>query len=203
VTYLLMAFLIILVTPLLIGTWRVSLLGLAAQGFVLSWMMLEHGFKDDFTFVVQLLDVVVVRTLVAPRMLHGILRSRNMPARNDVIPPNLLSWALAGVLLLFAFRFAQRFHPQDVAASTHLAVATATVLLGFLVLASGNSLFSQMVGFLRVENGIFLFELSSTHHMPPLVQLAVSGVYLGTVLLFGYFLRHQPQVTTGAQEVAP
>ena len=41
-----------------------------------------------------LIDFVVVRGVFAPRYLYGILKSRNAPARNDVIPANLFFWAI-------------------------------------------------------------------------------------------------------------
>jgi hydrogenase-4 component E len=196
VTYLHLSFLIMLLAPLVMATWRVTLLGLAGQGFILSWMMVERGWHPSAAVAVQLLDVMVVRTLVLPRLFYVVLRNRNTPPRNDVIPPNLLSWAMSGILVVLSFRFANRFVPDDAKGATELAVAAAAVLLGFMILASGNNPLSQMVGVLRIENGIFLFELSSEHGLPWPVQLGVSGVYLATVLVFAWFLARLPSSTT-------
>ena len=45
------------------------------------------------------------------------------------------------------------------------------------------------MGALSLENGIALFELADVHRLPPLVQAAVSLVFLLSLLLMGVFLR--------------
>jgi hydrogenase-4 component E len=188
-TYLLIAFLVVAVAPLLIATWRTSLLALGLQGLLLTAMFLQRGWPTTASGAVLLLDLVVLRTWFVPRTLHGILRGQNAPRRNDVIPANLLSWAVAATLVFVAFRFAARVCPEGGEAATHVAVATAALLLGFLVLATQRRTFGQVVGALRLENAIALFELSGGHALPLAVQLGVTGVLVLTVLTFGAFVR--------------
>ena len=129
------------------------------------------------------------------------------PRRTDVIPANLLSWTLAGVLVLLSFRFAEAIQPGGGVATTHVAVACAALLLAFQILGTGDSLYGQVVGVLRLENAIALFELSSGHGLPLPLQLGATGVLVITVVLFGRFLerlgtRHRPSDRT-QEESAP
>jgi hydrogenase-4 membrane subunit HyfE len=96
---------------------------------------------------------------------------------------------MAGMLVLLAFRFAFTVLPSDTTAATHLAVAASGVLLGLLVLATQDSAFGQIVGFLRIENAIALFELGSTEQLPAAVQAALAAVFLLTVLTLALFLQ--------------
>jgi hydrogenase-4 membrane subunit HyfE len=200
VTYLLVAFLLVVLAPLFIATWRTSVIGLGLQGLVLTALLAQRGWHPSPASVVLLLDLVLLRTWFVPRHLYAILSRQGRPRRNDVIPANMLSWTLAAALVIVAFHFAGLLFPAGGVESTHLAVATASLLLGLLVLGSENTTFSQITGALRIENAIALFELSSEHELSFPIQLGVTGVLLATVLLFGRFLRQSPGGTLEERE---
>ena len=105
-TYLLVAFLAVLIAPLLVATWRTSLLGLGLQGVLMTAIALERGWEPTPAGIVLLADLLLLRGYVVPRYLYGILRRQETPRRTDVIPANLFSWTLAGALVLLSFRFA-------------------------------------------------------------------------------------------------
>lgn len=188
-TFLLIAYLIALVVPLLIATWRTSLLGLGIQGFLMAAMVAERGWPMTASGAILAVDLLLLRGYFVPRYLYGVLVGQQAPRRSDVIPANLISWTLAGALVLLAFRFADLLHPQGGEAAVHVAVAASGVLLGLLVLATQNRTLSQMVGALGIENGIALFELASPEPLPLPVQLGVAAILVLTVLTFGSFLR--------------
>lgn len=188
-TLLLVSFLMVLVAPLLIATWRTSLVGLGLQGLLMTAMVAQRGWPHSAAGVLLLVDLVVLRTVFVPRYLYGILRRQRAPRRSEVIPANLLSWVLAAGLVLLSFRFARALAPGDAEARMHLAVGTAGLLLGFLVLATQTTAFGQTVGVLRIENAIALFELAAGHGLPLPVQLGVTAALVLAVLTFGSFLR--------------
>jgi hydrogenase-4 membrane subunit HyfE len=185
----LIPFLIVLVVPLVTATWRMSLFGLALQGILLGWMAIREHEALSPALLLLVVDCVLIRGLFAPRYLYGIMKSRNAPQRNDVIPANLFFWALAGTIVLLAFRCGRALSHGDAASATLLGVVATAVALGFLILATQNAPFSQIVGVLRIENGIALFELGSPHHHPLPVAIGATLVYLASVLYFGWFLR--------------
>ncbi len=79
---------------------------------------------------------------------------------------------------------------------TLVAVAASAVLLGFLVLANQSGPFAQVIGALRIENGIALMELGiEGHRLPWGIKLALELAFLGTVLLFRNYLAGIPATT--------
>jgi hydrogenase-4 component E len=206
-TPLLFVFLVVLIGPLLVASWRASLLGLALQGGLLAWICLSR----PWTWSTALLfcDFAAVRAILAPWLLAGAQRQLHAPQRNDMLPPNLFSWAASGALVLLAFRLAHTVIPQDGGTATQAAVTVAVagsgVLLGLMVLATQNSLFSQIVGILRIENAIALFELGSDHEPPAVVQGVLSAIFLLTVLTLVDFLRRSasPLAETAALNEEP
>jgi hydrogenase-4 component E len=68
-------------------------------------------------------------------------------------------------------------------------VALATVMLGLLVLTTRRKAVSQVVGYLILENGIYVFGLSQAERVPFLVELGVLldvfvGVFIMGIVVF-------------------
>lgn len=179
----------VLLVPLFVSTWRASLFGLSCQGFLMAWVAYRlhpelHTASDWLT----LADLALLRGVVAPWLLYRVLRSHDAPPRNDVIPPNLLSWTVALAFTLLAFRFTRGLVP-DGDERTLVSVAAAGVLLGFLVLATQSGPFSQIVGVLRIENAIALFELGGAHHHGSLwVRLGQVLIFVLSLVLYRWYL---------------
>ena len=186
---LLISILGVILVPLFISSWKTSLLGLACQGGLMALVLcrLEHtlSFPEDW---LALFDLAVVRGLLAPLALYGVLRARRARARNDVIPPHLVSWTAAIALVLVSFSFAGSLLEAPAEQQTLVAVAAAGLTLGFLVLATQEDPLSQVIGALRVENAIALFELGGERHESSVVRLGLIGSFAFTVLFFAWYL---------------
>ncbi len=186
----LVALLGILLFPLFVSSWRISLFGLASQGALMALVAyrFEHGATTLGDWI-TLLDLGIARGVVAPLALYTVLRARQAPSRNDVIPPNLLSWTFALTLVFVSFSFSALLVPTPGAQRTLVAIAASAVLLGLLVLATQSDPFSQMIGVLRIENGIALLELGGERHeVAPGVRLGLMAVFLLTVACFRWYL---------------
>jgi hydrogenase-4 membrane subunit HyfE len=188
---LLMGLLGVMVVPLFVATWRSSLIGLSCQGFLIAWAAYRLSpdlYSVDTWFT--LADLVLVRGLAAPLLLYRLLSSQKRAARHDMIAPNLLSWTVALGLVLAAFNLSATLVPNDGDQRALISVATAAVLLGFLVLASQSTPFGQVVGALRLENGIALFELGGErHHGTLLTHVGQVAIVAGTLALYLWLLR--------------
>lgn len=198
-TYLLMAYLVVIVVPLLTASWRISLLGLALQGLLMAAMVSRHGWAGTWTGALLLVDLLVLRAWFIPRHFRRIMDGLGVGRRNDVIPANLLSWTLAGAAVLLAFRFAGHVQPGADARTIHVGVAAAALLLGLLVLGTQVTTFSQMTGVLRIEYAIALFELGGEHEPALPVQAGLTVVLLLSVLTLGHFLRKLGASGDGAE----
>ena len=187
---LLVGLLVVMLVPLFVATWRTSLLGLAVQGLLIASIaeqgMPAHRAIGDW---ITLVDLGVVRGVVAPLVIHRVLARKDVPPRSDVVPPNLLSWTFALGLVLVAFRFAERLEPAPGAPRTLVAVAGAGVLLGMFVLATQTGVVSQVIGALRIENAIALLEVGSgAHHAPIGLHAAKVLIVVLTVALFRWYV---------------
>jgi|CZKU01.1.fsa_nt_gi hydrogenase-4 membrane subunit HyfE len=190
-TYLLITFLVVLLVPLFAATWRTSLLGLSLQGLLLGWIALRDETAPSWHSLLVLVDLPIVRGLLVPAYFYRVLKRRKAPARSDVIAPNFFSWTLAGMLVFGAFRFAAAVVPAAALDSTqvvtHVAVASSALALGLFVLGSRNTVVSQAIGVLRIENAVTLFELADTPRLSLPIHLVVTIVFLAVMLTLGRF----------------
>lgn len=181
----------VMVVPLFVATWRSSLFGLSCQAFLIAWA--AYRLRPELHSIetwLSLTDLVLVRGVGAPLLLYRLLLSQKRTARHDIIAPNLLSWTVALGLVLAAFNLSAALVPVDGDERALISVATAGVLLGFLVLASQSTPFGQVVGALQLENGIALFELGGERHHGSLITLVGQvAIVAGTLALYVWLLR--------------
>jgi hydrogenase-4 membrane subunit HyfE len=194
VTYLLAGFALALAAPLLLGGWRLALLGLSAQALLVAAMLAPElgagGGEGALAAAVALLDVVAVRALVLPGLLGRVARRTGAPAALDLLPGNAIAWGLGGGVVLLGASFGARVAPPgDTWAAVHLAVSASQVLLGLLILSFQQAPLGQAIGALTVENGVLVLEAGSSHHLSAGVQAGVAAVLVGFVLLSSGFVR--------------
>jgi len=64
-------------------------------------------------------------------------------------------------------------------------VSLATVLIGFLIIVTRKKMITQVVGYLVMENGIFVFGMSLAREMPVVVEFGILLDVLVGVFVFG------------------
>lgn len=187
-TGLLIAFTIVILVPLFVGTWRTSLLGLSVQGLLLTALAFGHRHTGAVDLALSAVDLAFLRTLFAPGLLYRAMRRRKVVSRNDVIAPNLVSWTCAIGLVVAAFRVADTLVPTESDDQLLVAVAAAAFSVGLFVLAAARGTFSHIIGLLRIENALALFELGRAHESAPALRVGMSVILLASILFYRWFL---------------
>jgi hydrogenase-4 component E len=162
-----------------------------AQGMLLGIAYLAmHGASGPRAVALGV-AIVSIKGILIPRILIGALRSQ--PIHREVEPfisytVSLLLGALAtGLAVLFA-----RTLPLIESDAGTLLVPTslATVLTGFIVLTTRRKALTQVVGYLTLENGIFIFGLTLIEAMPFLVEAGILLDVLVAVFVMGVVVEH-------------
>jgi hydrogenase-4 component E len=75
-----------------------------------------------------------------------------------------------------------------------LGIALASVMLAFLMMITRTKAIPQVVGFLAMENGLFLAATSATYGMPMVVELGIAlDVLVGAIILGVFFFQIREQ----------
>ena len=138
---------------------------------------------------------LVLKALLLPWILHRLVRK--LQVKSDVeglvnIPTTML---IGIVLVMVAFNVAL---PISQLASTisrgTLGIALASVMLAFLMMIVRTKAIPQVVGFLAMENGLFLAATSATYGMPMVVELGIAlDVLVGVIILGVFFFQIRDQ----------
>jgi hydrogenase-4 component E len=162
-----------------------------AQGMVLGVVaLLAHG---EFGLQALLIAAVtiVLKGILIPQMLRRALR--DVGIRREVEPiigfiPSLLVCALGtGMAVLFAHALPLA---KEHVASLLVPTSLSTVFSGFLLLTTRRKAITQVVGYLVLENGVFIMGLTLVHAMPFLVEMGVLLDLLVGIFVMGIIINH-------------
>jgi hydrogenase-4 membrane subunit HyfE len=181
----LIAFLVATVIPVFFGKIRSAPLWLAAQALALAWNGVAHHGAFSGHTLVALLEVLVVRAVIAPLLLRRAIRLRAGP-NLDLMPSNLFAWAIAIALIVLAFEFGAPAMTDRHALT--LGAVGATVAVALLLLSTNNSPPAQLVAVLFMENALALFESLLPEPWPVPVHAALTVIYLATVGVGGWLI---------------
>jgi hydrogenase-4 component E len=135
--------------------------------------------------------VITLKGFVIPRLLMHALREAEIQREVKPIVSFMYSLLLGAGGTGLAMLFASTLPLTGAHAGSLLVPASlATVWTAFLVLASRKKAIMQVLGYLLLENGIFLFGLLLLEAMPFLVEIgALLDLFTG-VFIMGIILHH-------------
>jgi hydrogenase-4 component E len=146
----------------------------AAQGALLGAMpLLVHQQVGLAVFLVSL-ATIGLKGIVIPGMLMRALREANIKREVEPLIGFLPSMILGALATGFAMAFAENLPLAAEHSSLLLVPASlATVLVGFILLTTRFKAITQVIGYLILENGIFIFGLLLIEKMPLVVEMGV------------------------------
>lgn len=131
---------------------------------------------------------VVIKAIVLPRILKKVIERLNVSRELQMhinVPAGLL---ICGALVILAFFITQPIIPLGfLLTRDSLAIALAIVLIGFFTMIARKKAVTQVVGFLVMENGLFLGATAAAYGMPLIVELGVFFDVLVAGLIIGIY----------------
>jgi hydrogenase-4 component E len=172
----------------------------AVEGIALGLLPLllpghEFGFRTVFLVVVS----IGLKGIVFPWLLFRALRAANV--RHEVEPFVGYSWSvLFGVGTLgLSLWLGRMLEPDSLTGAsagrpTELALilptALFTVLVGLFLIVSRKKALTQVLGYLVLENGIYLFGITLAHEEPFLVEMGILLDVFVAVFVMGIAVFH-------------
>ena len=141
--------------------------------------------------VVMTIVLVILKVFLMPSLLFWAIR--HVSIRWEVQP--LIGYGktliLGGFFMGMAFFLSSRLDlPVKETSDLLIPSAFSTVMVGFLLLVSRLKAITQVMGYLVMENGIFLFALLLLDKTPLLVEMGILlDVFVG-VLVMGIVVNH-------------
>ncbi|MCR4340449.1 MAG: hypothetical protein NUW01_11275 [Gemmatimonadaceae bacterium] len=123
---------------------------------------------------------LTVKTMVLPFVLHRVVQRLNVRREVEPVIPVGATLAIAVVVVVMSFQLSATLGSVHQAITGNaLPVGISLTLLGVLVMATGQTALTQMVGLFASENGIFFTAMAVTQGMPLIIEI---GVILDVIL---------------------
>jgi len=138
---------------------------------------------------------LLIKVVIIPRILKRIVDRLHVKQEVDLIvgiPPSLLA---CGALVIFSFYLSQPILSMGpLLTRDSLAIGFAILLIGCFMMISRQQAITQVVGFLVIENGLFLVATAAIYGMPLIVELGIFFDVLVATIVIGIFV-HRIQDT--------
>jgi len=132
-----------------------------------------------------------LKALLIPWMLHRLSRRLELDRYAEPLRRPALVTMAAVALVIFSYWLALPImHENLIFTRNIVAVSLAVVLIGLLMMVVRQQAVAQVLGFMSMENGLFLAAVSATGGMPLLIELGVAFDVLVAMVLFGIFFFH-------------
>ncbi|OIO99636.1 MAG: hypothetical protein AUJ98_10630 [Bacteroidetes bacterium CG2_30_33_31] len=161
---------------------------LAIQGIILFGIVFYSLNEIEiFDFIFILLETIIVKSLLIPSFLNKVRKHNQLKREDEPSIPVFYSIIVVVISILISFLLSN--YLNDIHLHTqYFTISFASVIFGIYFIIIHKNIYSHLVGYLIIENGIFLLSLAVGNVMPLMVNLAVLlDVFMG-VLVLGIFI---------------
>jgi hydrogenase-4 component E len=161
---------------------------LALQGFILfAVTFLQLQDIRTWNLILILLETIIFKAIAVPMFLGYLIKRNKITRESEPYLPHFISLIIVTTIVVITVLLANSI--QD----THLdkiffIVSLSTLFTGLYFIASRKKIITHVMGYLMIENGVFVLSLAVGNEMPNLVNLGIMLDVFASVLILGIFL---------------
>jgi hydrogenase-4 component E len=161
---------------------------LALQGFILFGVtFLQLHDIQTWNLVLILLETIVFKAIAVPVFLSYLIKRNKITRETEPYLPHFISLIIITMIVVITVLLANSIE------DTHLdkiffIVSLSTLFTGLYFIASRKKIITHVMGYLMIENGVFVLSLAVGNEMPNLVNLGIMLDVFASVLILGIFL---------------
>jgi hydrogenase-4 component E len=155
--------------------------------FVLTILKTNEMNMWEFAFVA--LETIVFKAVLIPWFIVDTINKNGI--KREVEPSVSNFFSLGSMTAIFAFAFFIALWSGKSSPNVyplHFGVAFAAILKGLFIIIANKKLITHLMGYLIMENGIFMLSLAIGSEMPHIVSLGVSLDILLSILIAVLFI---------------
>jgi len=168
---------IVFLSLIILSNYRVTAMiqVFALQSLVLGFMpFFLHASSISGRDVMIACVTMVLKAAIVPSILFWAIRHVSMRSEIKPIIGFGSSIILGTMLIAGAFWVSLSLKlPGRLVSDLILPCSLSTVLLGFMIMVTRTRAVTQVLGYLIMENGIFLFAVSLSQEMPVLIEMGI------------------------------
>ena len=140
-------------------------------------------------FYIGFISTFILKVIIVPAALYWMIKEIKIKREVDFYINTTVSLLAAVLMTVFSFYLVQNIYNHVSAISeTALVFAFAMILIGFFMVISRTQAVTQMLGFLIMENSLFLLITMTTFGIPLFIEAGISFDVVVALLIMGIFL---------------
>ena len=161
---------------------------IAFQGVILFGVaFIELSEINVVNLIFILLETIVFKTLAVPIFLRYIIEKNKITREAEPYLPNFISLIVVTLIIVVTFLLANTItdiHLKKI----YFVVALSALFSGLYIIATRKKIITHVMGYLVIENGVFILSLAVGNEMPMLVNLGIMLDIFVSVFLLGLFV---------------
>jgi len=167
-----------------IKTFRIQSALIALTAGIMGWNSLME--EESIDILVVCVIIILLKVILIPRLLHKTYGSVEYKVEKDFflnIP--LLIIICCGLVVFVYFSVSNISGLNEDHINLQVVNSFSVILIGLFFMISRKWALGQMIGFLVIENGIFVTAMFSTHGMPFIVDIGIFIDMITAILIMG------------------
>jgi hydrogenase-4 component E len=161
---------------------------LALQGvllFGIAFIELIEINAANLTFV--LLETIVIKAIAIPLFLNYVMKRNRITRDAEPFLPNFVSLIIITLIIIATFILSNAIDDSRIS-KIYFVVALSTLFTGLYIIVTRHKIITHVMGYLIIENGVFILSLALGNEMPALVNLGILLDVFASVFLLGIFV---------------
>ena len=161
---------------------------LSLQGVLLFGVaFIELNEINTFNLVLILLETIVFKSIAVPMFINYVIRRNNITREAEPFLPNFISLIIV-TLIIVSTIILSTFISDPYLSKIFFIISLATIFSGLYIIATRKKVITHVMGYMVLENGVFILSLGVGNQMPMLVNMGIMLDIFASVLILGIFV---------------
>lgn len=160
---------------------------LVLQGFLLfgtTYLSLTN--VNTLNVLLIMIETIVFKAIAVPWFLNYVIKRNNITREAEPYLPNFFSLLIVSLIIVATIILSSLIQ-DGFLDKTYFVVALSTLFAGLYMIITRKKIISHVIGYLIIENGVFVLSLAVANEMPMLVNLGIMLDIFASVLILGIF----------------
>ncbi len=160
---------------------------LVLQGFIIfgtTYLTLTE--VNTLNLILILIETIGFKAIAVPWFMNYIIKRNKITREAEPYLPNFISLIIVTLIIVATIILSVSINDHNLD-KTYFVVAVSTLFTGLYLIVSRKKIITHVIGYLVIENGVFVLSLAVGNEMPMLVNLGIMLDIFASVLILGVF----------------
>ena len=161
---------------------------LSLQGIILFGVaFIELIEINVLNLIFVLLETIIFKTIAIPLFLNYVIKKNGITRDEEPFLPDFISVINITIIILGSFLLSNTIHDPHLQ-KIFFVVALSALFTGLFIIATRRKIITHVMGYLVIENGVFILSVAVGSEMPMLVNTGILLDIFVSVLVLGIFV---------------